>query len=318
VSHAPAPAVVGRFAADLDALTTGEGLAVAVSGGADSLALLLLAQAARPGAVVAATVNHGLRPEAADEAAEVARICGDLGVEHAVLTVRVAAGGAGLQGEAREARYAALEAWARERGARALATAHHLDDQAETVLMRLARGAGVNGLQGVRPSRALGDGLMLVRPLLGWRKRELEAIIAAAGLTPADDPANADPRFDRTRARGLLAGGWPAPERVAATAARARDAEAALGWTTRWLAGERLREERDGVSIHVGDLPRELRRRLLLAGLGRLVPAHEARGDEIDRLLDRLSSGEVSTLAGVRVAPGPRWRLTLAPPRRSG
>jgi tRNA(Ile)-lysidine synthase len=142
---------------------------VAVSGGPDSLALLLLAHAAMPGLVEAATVDHGLRSESADEAAFVAEICGKLGVPHATLKVTVGAGN--LQAEARAARYAALAGWMAERGLAALATAHHADDQAETLILRLNRGSGVAGLAGVR-ARGLvpGTRLPLLRPLLGWRR----------------------------------------------------------------------------------------------------------------------------------------------------
>jgi tRNA(Ile)-lysidine synthase len=309
---------VARFAADLDPIAPGGQLALGVSGGPDSLALLLLASAARPGRVVAATVDHGLRPESADEAAMVASVCRRLSVPHAVLRVTVRESGEGLQAAARAARYAALTDWARDEGAAWLATAHHLDDQAETVLMRLARGSGLTGMAGIRPSRRLGRSLHLVRPLLGWRKQELVALVTNAGLTPVDDPSNADPRFDRTRARALLAAGWPAAERVAAVATRLAEAEASLDWQAARLARERVDISSSGGRVDPADLPREFRRRLLVGALARMAPHAELRGDEVDRLLVRLDAGETATLAGVKVAAGRVWRLSIAPPRRSG
>src|SRR3954466_8445661 len=128
------PSLLERFAGDLAPCGGGTGLlGVAVAGGPDSLALLLLAEAAFPGRVRAATVDHRLRPESAGEAAFVARICADRGVPHDILEASVARAGEGLQAAAREARYAALAAWMRERGLAWLLTAHHADDQAETL-----------------------------------------------------------------------------------------------------------------------------------------------------------------------------------------
>ena len=163
-----------------------------------------MAAAALPERVEAATVDHGLRPESADEARDVAEICSALGVPHEILTVTVEPGN--LQSAARSARYAALAGWMERRNLTALATAHHADDQAETLLMRLNRASGVAGLAGVR-ARGLvpGTELPLLRPLLGWRRTELGAIVAAAGVVPAQDPSNSNDRFDRVRLRKELA-----------------------------------------------------------------------------------------------------------------
>ena len=148
-----------------------------------------MAQAALPGQIAAATVDHGLRAESAGEAAMVAEFCGELGVPHATLAVTLAPGN--LQAEARAARYAALAGWMAEQGLSALATAHHADDQAETLLLRLGRGSGVAGLAGVRASGTVpGTNLALLRPLLGWRRAELAAVVAAAGMTAVQDPSN--------------------------------------------------------------------------------------------------------------------------------
>ena len=203
------PALVGRFASDFVEVfgrtpSAAAPFAVAVSGGPDSMALLALAASAWPGAVIAATVDHGLRASAAGECAMVADVCAGLGVRHATLAGAVPAG-ASLQAQARALRYKLLVDWAVREGAATLATAHQADDQAETFLMRATRGAGLSGLAGVRSSRVIdGTDLLLVRPLLDWRRAELRAIVRRAGLPFVDDPANDDPRHDRTRFRRLL------------------------------------------------------------------------------------------------------------------
>lgn len=318
----PEAEAIARFRKDLatlsDPLPDGEDLvAVAVSGGPDSLALLLLARAALPGRVVAATVDHGLRLESAAEARFAAELCCRLDVPHAILPVTVADDPAGPQAAARRARYDALESWALASGARALLLGHHLDDQAETIIMRLGRGSGLSGLRGIRPRRIMWHGLALIRPLLTWRRAELAGIVEAAGLTAVDDPSNRNPRYDRTRARQLLADTWLEPARLAAVAAHATDAEDALTFSTRQLAADRLLTGDDEITLRVDGLPREYRRRLTLMALKSFIGNKDLRGDEVDRLLDRLAAGTVSTLAGIRVAPGPVWRFTRAAPHRS-
>ena len=314
---APGSAAAGpEIGAMFDALGAGDRIALAVSGGPDSLALLLLAHAARPARIVAVTVDHGLRAEAAGEAAMVARICRDLGVPHATLPVTVEPGRVGLQAAARAARYRALGAWALSGGVRILATAHHLDDQAETLLMRLARGSGLTGLTAIRASRPLAEapGVTLIRPLLGWRKAALAEVVDRAGLTPIDDPANRDPRHDRTAVRALMAR-EPLldPARLGASARALGDAEAAVAWCVARLAAERLRANDEGWTIDIADLPRDLRRRLL----ARVVT--EARGERVAHLMDRLEHGLPGTLGTWLVRPdGAQWRAVPAPARRPG
>jgi tRNA(Ile)-lysidine synthase len=281
--------------------------ALAISGGPDSLALLLLASAEAP--IRAATVDHGLRPESRAEAEHVAAICAARGIAHDILTLSLPPGTG--QAGAREARYAALGKWCRAHGLTRLATAHHADDQAETLLMRLARGAGLAGLAGIRAERALGEGVTLVRPLLGYRKAELEAIVAAAGLTPVRDPSNTDPRYDRTAARALLGSTpWLDPARLAHSAAHLAEAEAALEWTVDRLEAERVGE---GASLDPTGLPPELLRRLMRRLFAR--SGEEPRGPELARLTAALHEGRAATLGTVKVTPGPRWTFAKAPPR---
>lgn len=311
----PDPALVRRFAADLAALTGGGGrIGVAVSGGPDSLALLLLAQAALPGAIEAATVDHGLRPEAAAEAAFVARTCAALGVPHATLRPETPIAG-NIQSAARRARYRLLEGWRRARGLDWLLTAHHADDQAETLLMRLNRGSGIRGLSGVRAVNG-----RITRPLLGWRRLELAAIAAAAGLTPVEDPSNSDPRFDRARVRAELARApWLDPAAIARSAAALAEADAAIDWAAERLWAERARPAADGWTLDAAGLPAELARRLIERALALLAPQAAPRGTEIGRLIAALAGGGTTTLADVRVrAEGARWHFAPAPPRQGG
>lgn len=181
-------------------------LVAAVSGGPDSVALLaLLAEWAAAGRcrLHAVTVDHGLRPEAAAEAALVAALCRELGVPHRIRRWRGEKPQTGLQEKARAARYALLAEEAGALGAGAIVTAHTLDDQAETLLMRMAAGSGLAGLAGMA-LRGETHGVALLRPLLVIAKSRLLATCAARGLAFAQDPSNADPRFARVRWRKLM------------------------------------------------------------------------------------------------------------------
>ena len=318
---APAPDLVDRFRESLAAAGVGtERLAVAVSGGPDSLALLLLAAEGLPGRVEAATVDHGLRPESAAEAEMVAGICARLGVPHAALAAEVVVERGSLQQAARKARYAALAGWMVERSLALLATAHHADDQAETLLMRLIRGSGVRGLAAIRASGPLPGHLALrvVRPLLGWRRDELAAIVEAAGLQAAADPSNADPRYDRVRLRARLAEAqWIDPEGLARSAAAIAEADEALEWTAAMLWRDRAAPTATGIRLRPGGVPPELVRRLLSRVLRELSASAEPRGEEIGRLAASLARGEVATLAGVKCTGGDVWTFAPAPPRRA-
>ena len=322
----PHPGLVERFRADLERLTEGlpERLGVAVSGGPDSLALLILAAAAYPGVVEAATVDHGLRPESAAEAAFVDQVCQTIGVPHATLRMEWPDPvGTNIQARARGARYSLLTGWALDRGIGFVATAHHLNDQAETVLMRLGRGAGVSGLAGTRACKPLGlnadSEVHVVRPLLGWLRAELASIVSDSGIEPVQDPSNDDERFDRTRVRQLLSReAWPTPERLAASAANLADAEEALQWATSYLLGERSTHREDGsIALDARDLPRELQRRMLQETLPHFIGCDPVPGPKLARWLDGLRAGKGGTLADIRakVVKG-HWHLDWAPPRR--
>jgi tRNA(Ile)-lysidine synthase len=317
----PPPDLVERFRGDLEALAgSARTLAVAVSGGPDSLALLLLAAAARPGLVRAATVDHGLREESAGEAEAVGRLCLELGVPHCILRVRVERAGRGLQAAARDARYAALARWMEEQGLDLLLTAHHCDDQAETLLMRLNRGSGVAGLAGVRAVSPLPGGgmkLSLCRPLLGWRRSELREIVDAAGLEAANDPSNGDEAYDRARLRRRLAEtSWLDSAALARSAALLAEAEAALEWTAGTLFEARAESGEGAVILSPQGLPPELLRRLVLRCLRSVAPEARPRGEQLVSLIARLQAGGAATLCGIKATGGDRWRFEAAPPRR--
>ena len=313
--------MIERFARDLAVLWSGieqadAKLGIAVSGGPDSLGLLLLARAALPGRVEAATVDHRLRAESAQEADFVARLCGDLGIPHAILPVAVAPGN--TQDRARQARYTALDEWATARGLSAIATAHHADDQAETLLMRLNRGSGLSGLAGVRASTKVPGGTAaLVRPLLGWRRVELGGIVAAAGIDPVQDPSNTDRRFDRVRMREALRD----CDRIdvtglALSAAHIAEAEEAFDI----LAAQ---EGAECVERDAGDLryrpkgPSLIRKRVVQ----RIITEFggEAELSQVADLIAKLEKGGAGTLAGVMArAKKEVWTFNAEPPRRTG
>lgn len=186
-------------------------LLLAVSGGPDSTALMWLAVRWRkslkaPPKLIAVTVDHGLRKESKREAAGVARLARRLGLAHRTLRWRGVKPRTGLQQAARMARYRLLAQAARAAGCVHVVTAHTLDDQAETVLIRMSRGSGLSGLGAMSRFAALpGDAqLRLVRPLLGIPKARLVATLRAAKIPFAEDPSNRDPRFARVRLRSVL------------------------------------------------------------------------------------------------------------------
>ncbi|MBX7513445.1 tRNA lysidine(34) synthetase TilS [Qipengyuania sp. GH38] len=190
--------------------------------------LLLAAEALDHEGLAVATVNHGLRPEAAQECALVADACRKLGIDCDILQITVAEGN--TQEQARIARYAALGEWARASGIGAIATAHHADDQAETLLMRLNRGSGLGGLAGIRSrTRIEGCDADIVRPLLGFRRDELRAIVEGSDFDFVDDPSNLDERYDRVRMRKALAqADWLDAAALARSAAHLEEVERTL------------------------------------------------------------------------------------------
>ena len=323
-------AVRDRFLQDWHALT-GAGVAdralIAISGGPDSTALALLF-ASIAGTVtppVAATVDHRLRAASSREAGVAADLCRQLGIPHRILSgelpTRVGPT-ANLSARARDLRYRLLHAHAQEVGARWLVTAHHADDQLETMIMRLNRGAGVGGMAAIR---ARADAV--VRPLLGWTRAELIGLVKAADLQPVNDPSNVDARFDRARLRRHLAGAdWLDAAKAARTAAALAQADEAIEWMLDRLQDERCQLGQDQAILNAFCLPAELARRLTERCLRHVDPSIAVRGGDLTRLVATLLRERPGTLGRVhcdhvilrKPMPVMAWSFQLAPPRRTG
>jgi tRNA(Ile)-lysidine synthase len=246
------PGLIGLGDTDLAALFAPllrhKRLGLAVSGGADSLALMLLiarwrSGQAQPPEIFVYSVDHRLRPEAAEEAAMVVREAERLGFTARSLRWDGEKPASGVQEAARQARYRLMAAAMAEDGVEVLVTAHHRDDQAETVLMRLAHGSGLHGLQGMSLEAEV-EGVRVLRPLLGVAPEALRAVVAAAGLVPAQDPSNFDEDYERVRWRRVLprlAELGLTPDRLGQFAQRVRQADAALEHFTQAAIAEGLR-----------------------------------------------------------------------------
>ena len=290
-------------------------LAVAVSGGADSLALCLLAHhwaQRRGGSVVGLTVDHGLRPEAATEARQVATWLTACGIAHRTLAWRAAAGLRNLQAAARTGRYALLDAWCRDSACLHLLAAHHREDQAETFLLRLARGSGLDGLASMPAERALVH-CRLLRPLLPVSHDRLTASLAAQGQAWIEEPSNRDRRYARVRLRcsaTLLIREGLTPARLAATAQRLGRARAALEAEVAELLAEAAVLHSAGFArldaAPLSAAPPEIG----LRALARLVTTvggniYPPRHERLERLFALLSQGLDSgrTLGGCRFLP---------------
>ena len=283
---------------------------VAVSGGPDSMALLYLSARAFPGRVAAVTVDHGLRAESADEAAMVARWCAGQGIVHATLAPDAPVTG-NVQAWARAMRYRLIEQWRVWQGLDWIMTAHHADDQLETLLMRLNRGSGVGGLAGVRARSG-----RVIRPLLGERKAVLQALADARGLPHVQDPSNIDLRFDRASLRRALADApWLDAEAASRSAAALAEAEAAIAWSVAQLAEAHVQAEGNGWRLDRADLPREYLRRLVLHMLI-LAGAPSPRGDSLDHAMAQAAAGRQGSLGDWLLRGGESWTLYPAPARR--
>jgi tRNA(Ile)-lysidine synthase len=324
---------------------TSPALVLAVSGGPDSVALMWLAarwrKALKTGPrLVAVTVDHGLRREAAREARDVKQLAKALDIEHRTLKWRGDKPRTGLLSAAREARYRLLVRAAQGYGASHILTAHTQDDQAETVIMRLSRGSGIAGLAAMA-RQSDRDGVVLARPFLDVPKARLVATLEKAGIAFADDPTNHDPRFTRPRLRALMpalaAEGADARglARLAARLARANEAlDVMTDGAERYLASIHGNGSASGFDLAAfAALSAEIRVRLLMRVINRIGhegPAElgkvEALSEAINRAVPAQKSGSRSvrlkqTLAGavisitnnrVQIIPAPLRKRQMA------
>lgn len=257
-------------------LPDGATVLVAFSGGADSLALLaatVFEARARGIQVLSLTVDHDLQQDSGRIAAQAAVQAEGIGVADALTTrVMVDANGAGLEAAARDARYAALRGIATAEQATAVLLGHTLDDQAETVLLGLARGAGATSLQGMPPVREDDDGLLWMRPMLGIRRETTRAACAASGREFWDDPHNRDDRFTRVRVRTRVLPvleaelGPGIAEALARTAEQLREDAAAFDEMIHETIEDIVEHAEAGISVSVAALaanPAALRNRII-------------------------------------------------------
>jgi tRNA(Ile)-lysidine synthase len=316
--QADGPILAEEFAAAMTALgpfERGTRIAVAVSGGADSMALLLLAQewaAARHGHIAALTVDHGLRPESADEAKRVAQWAAELDVAHRTLCWTGDKPTGDIQAAARAARYRLLEEWCGEAGVFHLLLAHHRDDQAETFLLRLARGSGLDGLAAIAPLVER-PSCRLLRPLLAMPRARLAATLAARCQAWLEDPSNRNTKFARVRLRrdgAILARAGLSAARLAATARRLARARQALELpTARLLARAAMPDPGGFLRLDPAPLiaaPEEVGLRALAAMLTAVGGGdYPPRLERLERLYREIAAGlkRGRTLGGCRIVP---------------
>lgn len=287
---------------------------VAVSGGGDSVALLLLLHAwARTAglSLTVATVDHGLRPESEDEARWVANLCRHLELDHLILKWRHPHDASGnLAEHAREARRALLAEWIVDKGGATIALGHTEDDVAETLLMRLARGSGLRGLSAMA-SVTERSGVTWLRPLTTVRRTALRNYLEREGQGWLDDPSNVDDRFTRARVRKALAilGDIDiTATNLARTATRLAAGQAVIERETTALAASCIHQTRyaDLIVSHTvfatapAVLREQLARAILLYHIG---PGHAPRHQAIARFSDCIAAGRATTLSGVQIQP---------------
>ncbi len=306
-------------------------LGVGVSGGGDSMALVLLADRwarRRGGRVTALTVDHGLRPDSGDEAHRVGRWMADLGMAHAVLPWTGAKPRSGVQAAARRARYDLMEEWSRRNGVLHLLLGHTQEDQAETFLMRLERGSGIDGLAAMsavleRPS------VRLLRPLLGVSRAALRGSLEAAGQAWIEDPSNRDTAYARVRLRDAaarLAEAGLTSERLAATTRRLGQARVGLEGAVAALLASACRIHPAGYAILDARIFANAEADLSARAVARIIlciggASYGPRWEKLERLVDFLSGPEPGgsrTLGGCLIIADQRGWLVCregrAPP----
>lgn len=288
-------------------------MGVAVSGGSDSMAMLhLMARASSQAgwALRAVTVDHQLRPEAADEAAFVGRICAGLGVPHDVLVWDHGIVQGNLMQAASEARYGLMAGWAREKGVELVTLAHTADDQAETFLMGLSRAAGLDGLTGMRQDFEV-DGTGFRRPFLVLERAMLRDYLTRHTLPWIDDPSNDNDRYTRIKARRALKALKPlgiTVDRLTSVISNLGSAQAVVQQAVQQTAKGMITEAAGGLQFQYRpyrmNYP-DMKRRLLIAMVRWMSgPKHPPRETQLNALERSLDQKKDATLGGVRF----RWQ----------
>ncbi|VDS07664.1 tRNA(Ile)-lysidine synthase [Paracoccus haematequi] len=300
-------AALDRLAGDLPAI------GIAVSGGGDSIALMhMIAEWGRGRRIMVATVDHGLRPESRDEARQVGRAARALDLPHATLLWQRGTETGNLMANARDARLRLLAGWAQRNDLPAVALGHTADDQAETLLMRLARGSGIDGLASMAEWRDR-FGIRWLRPMLAAGRQPLRDWLRARGIGWIDDPSNENEDFDRVRIRkAIQAMGLDVPA-LARAANHIQEARDALSHYAAHAARDAV--ARDG-SLTLprrayGDAPPEIRRRLIVAACRWVTGAdYPPRRNTAIHALNAIATGHRVTLDGTLIEPeGDRIRL---------
>lgn len=308
-----------RLASDLCALAGPDWhrlhYGVAVSGGPDSMALLWLMATLLPGQVWAATVDHGLRKGSDQEARMVASFCSREHIPHSTLRPAAPIKGS-LQAAARAERYHLLDQW---RGANALShilTAHHADDQLETIVMRLNRSSGVGGMSAIRSRNGA-----VMRPLLHWRRSDLVGIALENDLPFVDDPSNSNNRFDRARLRQALKSQTILdPAAAARSAGWLAEADEALDWAVERLIAS-WPDASDIAVIRNESYPAEMFRRIVAQRLRANAAQLAIRGGSLEGVIAAMHKGKRAMVGALLIDPvrgfeGTIWRISDAPRRK--
>lgn len=293
-------AALDRLAGDLPAL------GVAVSGGGDSVALMhIAADWARGRRIMVATVDHGLRPESAAEARSVSRAARALGLRHATLLWQRETETGNLMASARDARLRLLSGWALRNELPAVALGHTADDQAETLLMRLARGSGIDGLASMAEWRDA-FGARWLRPMLGVGRTDLRAWLSARGIGWIDDPGNENDDFERVRIRRAIAAVGLDTAALARAANHIGEARDALSHYAAHASQDAVLRQ-GSVTLPrrpFRDAPTEIRRRLLVAACRWITGAdYPPRRATVLHALAAVDAGSRVTLDGALIEP---------------
>jgi len=312
---------VERLARDLAPLAGAEWqrlrYGVAVSGGPDSMALLWLMATLLPGQVQAATVDHGLRKGSDEEARMVAGYCSREHIPHDILRPAAPITGS-LQAAARAERYRLLDAWRQANDIDFVLTAHHADDQLETMVMRLNRSSGVGGLAAIRERNGA-----ILRPLLGWRRDLLVRLALDNDIPFIEDPSNSDDRFDRARLRHALRMQTALDPEAAVRSARwLAEADDAIDWAVERLIAS-WPDASDIAVIRDDGYPAEVFRRVVTQRLRANDGQLRLRSASLDGVIAAMRSGRRAMVGSLLIdavpgLAGTIWRISAAPRRKAG